>query len=114
MTDSSLSKSKVELSETQSWVSTVWVIDQANSGRFLTAEALVRVHISPCGISVGQSVTGPGISPSYVFPCRYHSTALHIPACVMCRHAMGSSSVLNIIFKDKISQIRGIYVYIEL
>jgi hypothetical protein len=48
---------------------------QAVSRRPLTAEARVRVRVSPCEICGGQSGTGTGLSPnSSVFPCQYHST----------------------------------------
>jgi hypothetical protein len=42
---------------------------QAVSGRPVTAEDLVRVRVSPCGICGVQSDTGTGFSPSSsVFP----------------------------------------------
>jgi hypothetical protein len=48
---------------------------QVVSRRPLTAEALVRARVNPCGICGGQSGTGSGFSPSSsVFPCQYHST----------------------------------------
>jgi hypothetical protein len=48
---------------------------QAVSRRPLTAEALVRSRVSPCGICGGQTGTGTGFSPSTsVFPCQFHST----------------------------------------
>jgi hypothetical protein len=52
---------------------------QAVSCRPLTAEALVRARVSPCGICGGQRGTGTRFSPGCsVFSYRYHSTvALH-------------------------------------
>jgi hypothetical protein len=48
---------------------------QAVSHRSVTAGALVRARVSPCGICSGQSGTEIGFSPSFsVFPSQYHST----------------------------------------
>jgi hypothetical protein len=67
----------------QRWLSLVFVlrselgraVAQAVSRRPLTAEALVRSRVSPCGICGGQSGTGTGFSPrTSVFACQFHST----------------------------------------
>jgi hypothetical protein len=48
---------------------------QAVSHWFLTAEARVHVHISPCVICGGQSDTGTGFIYDFsVFSYQYHST----------------------------------------
>jgi hypothetical protein len=45
----------------------------------LTAQARLRVRVSPCGICGGHSSTGTGFPPSYFsLTCQYHSiVALH-------------------------------------
>jgi hypothetical protein len=48
---------------------------QAVSRRPVTAEALVRSRVSPCGICGEQNGTGTGFSPrTSVFPCQFHTT----------------------------------------
>jgi hypothetical protein len=50
-------------------------VDQAVSRRPATAEARFGSRVSPCGIRVGQSVTGTGFFPEYFgFPRQFHST----------------------------------------